>query len=386
MNKQTTTSTKNASDDDDDKPPAWFEKWSAEVYEAKPPAWFERWSAEVFEPLSSQVGALSSKVETSHSELRASISDLQLVLSPLSSDDIFNIPVVGADEHGFLDLKAATYTWFNYFPSKNTIVGAAHCALSVYTDSPNEPRVFVELPESILKLGVCGVHLYNPYDGNFTNPLPTEKDVVVVEVSSPPPAGKKLHDYCCHIMSSQKEKSSRHSRVVGRGLGGAVTSSDGLVRISSDGQSGGILKFLLHLGEPGDSGTLLLVKVAAGTYYAIAVFNGVENGSNGIVNSSMHHRRGIATLLPAPSALTFLPVIFAPNDFFQSGASVTFFNSESKSYQAIDCTVHPHPANYPGAVVLRAPNGGERIGVYVKAQQPIHYVGMADIFKMRGHL
>jgi len=163
MNNQTTTPTTQS---DDNKPPAWFEKWSVQVFQPAIKVINENKAS------LNEHKALLSKIE-------ASLADLQLVVSPFSSDDIFNIPVVGADNHALFDLKAATYTWFNYFATKNTIVGAAHCALPVFTFSSSEPRVFIELPESILKLGVRGVHLYNPYDGAFTNPLPTAKDLVL---------------------------------------------------------------------------------------------------------------------------------------------------------------------------------------------------------------
>ena len=349
----------------------------------KAPEWFEKWHKETFLPL-------LNNVQTDISAVKANVSELQVATSPFSSDEIYNIPVVGAEDHELMSVKPSTYTWFKYpgvggSSSLPVIVGAAHCALSVYTHSPHKQRTFVELPESILKLGVKGVYLYGAYDGKFTNrlnPLPTEKDLIVVEVSSPPPAGKRLNEHC--RITTQKKKFFRNSRVIGRGLSSAVSSSDGIVSIATDGQSGGIVKFLLHHGEPGDSGTLLHVKNNLETYSAIAVFNGVERSSNGVSYSSMHNRRGLATLLPPLGALDFLPIDAAPKDLFQHGANVTFFNPTDGRFEAIHCTVQAHPANYPGAVKLIDPANREKVGVYVQAQHPIEYVGMADVFKMRG--
>jgi hypothetical protein len=44
----------------------------------------------------------------------------------------------------------------------------------------------VELPNSILDKCVLNVGLLKPFDGNFTNPLPPERDVIAIEVKETP--------------------------------------------------------------------------------------------------------------------------------------------------------------------------------------------------------
>jgi hypothetical protein len=324
--------------------------------------------------LETRLEATSKAMET---RLEARIQDLQSTLTPFADDKIFNVPVVGAENHQLLDpMKRATYTWLNFIANENTVVGAAHCALGCYTfpvqfASCFSHAIFIELPEAVLNLGVDGIYLSEPYTSSFINPLPIEKDLVVVKVQSSPPSNKTIPTSI--KLSPAKTKESRRSRVVGRGLGGAVSSFDGSVILETNTHSGGSVRFFLDRGEPGDSGTLLFVKNEnTGTLSPLAVFRGLSPslGPN-------YHKRGEGTILPTPDALTFLPVIDAQHLQNLVTTGVDLGDGLGKK---MHFGVTPNPN---GIVTVQA--GTDSLsGVFVKAQNPIDYAGYADISVMRG--
>jgi hypothetical protein len=229
------------------------------------PQWFQDFETRLDARLESTDKAVVNSlmaVKSMETRLDARIQDLQSTLTPFADDKIFNVPVLGAENHQLLDpIKRATYTWLNYIANENTVVGAAHCALGNYTlrvEGASSHAIFIELPEAVLNLGVDGIYLSDPYTTSFINPLPIEKDLVVVKVQSSPPSNKTIPTST--KLSPEKTKESRRSRVVGRGLGGAVSSFDGSVILETNTHSGGCVRFFLDRGEPGDSGALLFVK------------------------------------------------------------------------------------------------------------------------------
>jgi hypothetical protein len=331
----------------------------------EPPQWFKDFET--------RLDARLESVETRLESMETRIQDLQSTLTPFADDKIFNIPVVGAENHQLLDpMKRATYTWLNYIANQNTVVGAAHCALGCYTllvEGARSHAIFIELPEAVLNLGVDGIYLSEPYTTSFINPLPIEKDLVVVKVQSSPPSNKTIPTST--KFSPEKTKESRRSRVVGRGLGGAVSSFDGSVILETNTHSGGCVRFFLDRGEPGDSGALLFVKDDTGTLSPLAVFRGFSPslGTN-------YHKRGEGTILPTPDALTFLPVIDALHlqDLVTTGVDLC---------DGLGQQLHFRVTPNPNTVTVQA-DSISLSGVFVKAERPINYAGYADISVMRG--
>jgi hypothetical protein len=115
--------------------------------------------------------------------LNNKINTLTAHTLPTLQDGYHEIPVIdaGTVDSCSLEGKHSTWTWFNYGSAGTVIVGAAHCALPFYL--PGQPNdLFIQLPVSILQLGVKEVYLVDPYDQSFAKPLPVEKDLIVVRV------------------------------------------------------------------------------------------------------------------------------------------------------------------------------------------------------------
>jgi hypothetical protein len=348
----------------------------------EPPAWFKSFQKDDKE-FKARDTEFKARLIARLDDMQSSIRDLQSTLNPFADDEIFNVPVVGAERHELIDpMKRATYTWINYLNNENTVVGAAHCALSCHTvpalgASSSSHAVFIELPESVLKLGVVGIYLIEPYSRSFTNPLPVEKDLVVVKVKSSPPTNTNIPTFT--TLSPQKRKNSRTSRVVGRGLGSAVSSFDGSVCLETNQHSGGSMRFLIGRGEPGDSGALLFVKDGNGNFSPLAVFRGFEPslGPN-------YHKRGQGTILPKLNALTFLPVIDAQHLQHLVSTGVVLGDG---LVGPVHFQVAPNPiqvAPNPNGIVSLQHGSSSFSGVFVKATAPINYAGFADISVMRG--
>jgi hypothetical protein len=359
------------------------------------PQWFKEFETNLNTNLDATLKAMETRLEATskametrleatskamETRLDARIQDLQSTLTPFADDKIFNVPVVGAENHQLLDpMKRATYTWLNFIANENTVVGAAHCALGCYTfpvqfASCFSHAIFIELPEAVLNLGVDGIYLSEPYTSSFINPLPIEKDLVVVKVQSSPPSNKTIPTSI--KLSPAKTKESRRSRVVGRGLGGAVSSFDGSVILETNTHSGGSVRFFLDRGEPGDSGALLFVKDDnTGTLSPLAVFRGLSPslGPN-------YHKRGEGTILPTPDALTFLPVIDAQH--LQNLVTTGVDLGDGLVGQG-HFRVTPNPNGMP-LVVSLLDGFSSFSGVFVKADMPINYAGYADVSAMRG--
>ncbi|CAB9517007.1 expressed unknown protein [Seminavis robusta] len=301
---------------------------------------------------------------------------VEFTLNPMSCDNFHAIPVIGAEAHTLTEGKQATYTWFDY-GGTCCIVCAAHCAIPIATTGN---CMFIELPQAITMLGVEGIYLVDPYNPDFKNPLPVHKDLIVIKVKSPPPSGRTLPQFT--KVTQEKAKQPRRTRIVGRGLGSVVSSRDGTLVSTSNVESGGHLRFLLDQGEPGDSGTLLLVKDELGGFHARAIFCGIQAGL-----TPQHSRRGQATILPPLDCLTWLPV-----DPFQMNATGTVnvtcgVKADATIYlKNLNCSAIAKVAFGLNAVDLKDSNGTVKHGVFVSVAQQINYVGAADHYAMNGQL
>jgi hypothetical protein len=103
--------------------------------------------------------------------------------------------VIDAGDQAFLTTnKNGVYTWIRC-EGKIYAIGSVHCALTMRTlslkfgQTINDPQAvkqfgctFVELPEAILRRKVVKGMLVQPFDGHFKNPLPAERDVIMIQV------------------------------------------------------------------------------------------------------------------------------------------------------------------------------------------------------------
>jgi hypothetical protein len=290
--------------------------------------------------------------------------------------------VIDAASHRLLtDNKTATWTWFKY-GTRNTIIGAAHCALPYQTISITYKEgakpmdgfpTFVSLPESVLNLGVKAIEFLQPYE--FTNPLPVRQDVVFIHVEHLPPQGLTIPVYQEIVFQGEVYD----HRVVGRALGSYVSSLDGLLVIDPD--AGGF-KFLLGRGEPGDSGCLLFCIADPGPQVPvpIGVFRGI------LPRNSLHTQlRGEGTLIPPlGTPLTQLPVchfVDVPQDgVAQCKICQVHLVGANNSYLRADVRAKGRLQG----VELYDETGGTRTGVFVNSQQPIFYIGEKDMALMSG--
>lgn len=310
---------------------------------------------------------------------------IEFQLNPMANEEFYGIPVVGSETHKLTDAssKQATYTWFNY-SGMACIVGAAHCALTVATT--NDGVMFVELPREITDLGVLSIYLMDPYAKDFTNPLPTHKDIIVIMVKADPPHGKNLPQFT--KVTPEKYKEQRRSQVVGRALGSIVSSRDGIFVSESNVHSGGVIQFLLDVGEPGDSGTLLLIMDGMGNFHARAIFCGIQP-----CLTSQHSRRGQAAILPPFGHLTELKVVETQTIPTGGSVDVKCFTGAPKVTAVTPCIndalchVFPKPEFGQNAVELKdMRNNAAKHGVFVRTDHPINYIGAADSYRMSGQL
>jgi hypothetical protein len=292
--------------------------------------------------------------------------------------------VIDAASHCLLtDNKTATWTWFKY-GTRVTIIGAAHCALPYQTISVTykegaEPidgfPTFVQLPESVLNLGVKAIEFLQPYE--FKNPLPVRQDFVFIHVEDPPPQGLTIPAY--EKIALQGEVYDH--RVVGRTIGSYVSSLDGLLVIDPD--AGGF-KFLLGRGEPGDSGSLLfcIANPSSQRYVPIGVFRGI------LPRNSLHTQvRGEGTLIPPlGTLLTQLPVchfVDVPQDgVAQCKIRQVHLVGANNSYLRAGVRAK---GRLQGVELFNETDGtAMSTGVFVNSQQPICYIGQKDMALMSG--
>ena len=301
------------------------------------------------------------------------LDGIAFTLNPFLNPVIEKVPVI-TNGDVLTNEKNGVFTWFRYPENHQTVaIGSAHTALRFQTIATQPPSPtkdglhlhFVTLPESVLALGVNKILFLDV--SQMTNPLPPELDICVVCTNTNPTVSALPELYQHSITGTV---SSTSSGIVGKSVGGFVSSLGGAVNISMNGNVGR-LEFLLDVGEPGDSGTLLFVKKPEGSYHPIAVFSGLSP------KTTTRQARGQACVIP-------------PASTFQSALNVVDLTQEPISDVVLGCKnswgkfkVESGPQN---AVRLQQVGGtASFFGVFVKSPCPISYMGDTDIALMNSY-
>lgn len=322
------------------------------------------------------VNNLSKKID----DLYKKVDDISFFLDPMSREEFASLPVLGsvkASESMLAMNNSSTYTWVNY-NGHLVIAGAAHCAL--YYGTYHDDKLFVQLPESVTKLGVTGVRLLCPYDMEYSNieptkSLPTKYDIIVIEVAEVPDFRQQRVPQF-EKSTPNKNQLVNRSRLIGRSLVHVVCSMDGIVSVDTDEHSIGSMRFFLGRGEPGDSGTLMFME-KDGSFFARGIFVGVE------ATNPQYERRGRAATLPDYSALEHFPVL-SPENVTSSLDLVDYLQHAMMPFPKGAVTVQSKGKN---AVDLVYGTYVVAHGVIVQSKQRIAYVGKKDCVKlMRGKI
>lgn len=233
------------------------------------------------------------------------MNGMKLAIDPTLDKEFCDIPVISKCNDIGLGNRS-TYSWINY-GGVDVIVGAAHCALSLCTDSSE--LLFIELPEAITNLFVTHVYLLHPETFNNIDEnrcgIPTQYDIVVIEVKTGFSGNKeRISKY---KQTTPENAQKMESRLFGLTPVGIVSSKNSIVYVQTTKSSEGTLSFFLDEGEPGDSGTLLHTKGENGELEAKAIFTGVT------IAESCYKRRGLAAVLPKRGSFSEFEVIDATN-------------------------------------------------------------------------
>jgi hypothetical protein len=311
-----------------------------------------------------EIGQMRQDIET----VNFKITELGMRTMPTMDESFKRIPVIdaGTVDACSLNGKNSTWTWFDYGSKGIVIVGAAHCAIPlVFPGKPHD--LFINLPTSIICLGIHEVLLIDPYDYSFKSPLPVEKDLIVIRVCTAPPLGTNVP--CYTRLTPKKKRNMWDSKIVGRGLEHAVQSYRDAICITTDEKARGIVRFSLSLGEPGDSGTLLFaLDPAELRYHAIGVFRGTEPLAGKRVLP-----RGCGALLPPFDTLECLPVKPGPHP-------EETLEAYCKDERVLVRVTNPSP----GISELELSNGLKFRGVFVATKQQVSYDGYSQICSLRG--
>jgi hypothetical protein len=305
-----------------------------------------------------------------------------------------NCVIEDADDHAPLSStsKPGVFTWVCEGQSNPPrIFGAVHCALSLCTHSLEiqqdnsyayqtlQGLTFVELPKSILDKCVLELGLLAPFDGSFKNPLPPERDVIAIRVQETP-----TFPICTYVAPPANivEYDSECTSVAGRSHGSIVSSKHGLVSVRPGALPyTGFATFMLDVGEPDDSGTLLHFKCDDSDNRAFApgaVFRGLSPA-----NSLHSTRRGIAAILPPADQFTMLGVCDVLACYPNASISCRVGTKDGD----FDCTVESEVTlGGTKAVKLVSPQGGCKYGVFVHTEKPIKYTGEKEWAMMNGSM
>jgi hypothetical protein len=294
------------------------------------------------------------------------------------------------DDTVLTTIKNGVYTSISVVgDEKRYIAGSVHCALSIRTLSLDifhhevgifarfMEYTFVEVPKSILAKEVVRVFLLGPTDNSFTNPLPGERDVILIEVKEYPA------DFV--NVTAQVEVVQLHddysTLVAGLSRGSVVTNQAGLfVKKPGALDNTGTVEFVTQIAEPGDSGTLLHTKSLDGNWEAVAVFRGLIPPIH-----PQSTRRGVATLIPPVSRFAPLDAVDVFKDYGEATAILCNIGTMVNGvYGSLTCGVQSESGIGPGAVKLVAPGGLCKYGVFVRNKKPIVYTGEMDWATMNG--
>jgi hypothetical protein len=318
--------------------------------------------------------------------------DVRNISYPLDGANQIASCVIDSGDHAVLSTnKKCVFTWVQYpEQTKPHIVGAAHCALTIRTHWLNSEHnsfvssdvTFLELPLSILKKGVLKAFLLAHDDGKFTNPLPLERDMIMIQVEEDNPPGS-----VCLINPPAvgvQERTSVCTLAAGLAHGSVVSNKDGLVSVQPGAlPHTGTVSFIINVAESGDSGTLLHTKCENQVWMPAAVFHG-------LIRPLHPHatRRGIAAILPPFSSFGApLDVV----DVFELYPSENIRCHVSTKDETFTCEVESvgladMESVGPKAVTLVSKNGNKKYGVFVRNKKPIEYIGEKEFAMMNGSM
>jgi hypothetical protein len=312
--------------------------------------------------------------------------NMQHMLYPLYGNEDLARCVIDSGNHPVLTTsKNGVYTWVRLVGQEVPyIIGSAHCALSTRTVSLAIQQIpgcciqdftFVELPTSILRKEVLEVLLLGPYDRDFTNPLPADRDMILIQVTENPSFS------VCKVLNAPPVGfpgcTSLCTLVGGLAHGSIVSSQDGLVSVKPGtlARTGTLEFFPKNNAEPGDSGTLLHIKRHDSenptSWEPSAVLRGVSPPI-----SRHSTRRCIGALIPPRDQFTSLEAV----DLFQlyPNAIISCHVGTKDGY--FNCYVHPEASVGPRAVKLVSQhNGACKIGVFVRNEKPIEFTGEKEL-------
>jgi hypothetical protein len=143
-----------------------------------------------------------------------------------------------------------------------------------------------------------------------------------------------------------------------------VSSQGGAVTVEVDKDGLGYIEFLLQVGEPGDSGTLLHMEdPVTEAFLPVAVFR----GAGGLPHQQ---RRGVATVIPPPEMFWKYSVANA-SDIVSAYPRVTV-SGKIGSEESRICVVAENwvSLNYHGCPIS---------GVFVETECPSQYIGDLEI-------
>lgn len=314
------------------------------------------------------------RMDESMKRMEDKLDGIAHTLSPMSNPLIDNTPVV--TQGAFLtNERNGVFTWFQYPGLPPAAIGAAHTALR-YATVHVEPRppdgshlLFIALPHAVLTQSVVTVRFIDV--AQMSNPLPPELDVCLVEVASHPqgtlpyiPQFKQFP-----FPAAGQPLTSTTSGVVGKACGAYVSSRGGMVEVSGQPNALGRLHFLLETGEPGDSGTLLHIKMDGGEHTPHAIFTGLSSAT------TARQARGQGCIIPPFGMFqTALNVVNMAN--YGLRRVVLASRSGMRDFQ---------PSVHGNVVSLKDNSGQELTGVFVRAPRLITYTGDADIALMSSY-
>jgi hypothetical protein len=233
----------------------------------------------------------------------------------------------------------------------------------------------VELPSSILEKGVLKIFLLGHDDGKFTNPLPVERDMIMIQVETDNSPGS-----VCSInppATEVQERTSLCTLAAGLAHGSVVSSKDGVVSVQPGALPyTGTVKFIV--AKPGDSGTLLHTKCENEEWMPAAVFHG-------LIPSGPHAtRRGIAAILPpftsfaAPLDVVDVFALYPGEDIH------CLVSTKDETFTCEVQSVGPWDMESVGLkAVTLVSNNWTKYGVFVRNKKSIEYIGEMELAMMQ---
>jgi hypothetical protein len=272
----------------------------------------------------------------------------------------------------------APFTWASY-PSKerSMILGSAHCAIPIHVLSLQDGNqwddnlLFVEIPPSITEKTVERIHLLDPYNPEFANPLPVQYDLIAIEVQTKLDHRVAIPSYDpAFVQAGVVYQAYKECRVVGQSQNSYMNSKGGFLTLNTNEDGTGTMTFVLDVGAPGQSGTLLYAQnTAAGTEFKpVAIFHSLAPKTNQYANP-----QAVAAILPPFERLTSLPVcdVF---DGIDNSSSLTLHLSDNGT-----CSVTSAALTHGfAAVKLTDSSSSTKYGVFVRTEQNIPYAGYKD--------